>query len=437
MRSFYFLLRIIGLLALAPMGCVDPLELYLPGRVDLIVVDGTITNLAEPQIIRLNRSKADPATGRFGSTPLTKATVQVVVDSAQVVYAHETADGSYQLPGDFKGQVGHSYQLRFWLLDGPQYQSSPQVMQPVPTIDRVYARFNTKSLAATPLNGFFTAGHDLYIDTKDPVDQQNYYRWDWALYERQYYCRSCRQGVYAVNNILPRQYKDERYYVSGANLYEDCFTPVNYGDYGQPAFHSEEWVYDYYCRTQCWEIIRNFNLSLFDDLNSNGGLIVGRNVAQIPFYQHAPGLVDIRQTSLTKDAYRYYRLFQQQTQNTGGLADTPPTALIGNVRNVANAKEAVVGYFTASAVSVFHHWLDRRDYQGVPFGATDPLGPHDNVGDDLFYALNLRRPYLEPQPPYFREEPKVFIWGGPPRVPTAVCVPSESRTPFKPEGWQD
>ncbi len=74
-------------------------------------------------------------------------------------------------------------------------------------------------------------------------------------------------------------------------------------------------------------------------------------MATIPFYTHNPGLVEIRQTSLTADAYRYYSLFQQQTQNTGGLADTPPSALAGNVHNVANKREVVVGFFTASVIA--------------------------------------------------------------------------------------
>lgn len=439
MRSFVFLLLICLGGLLVPVSCVDQLDLSLHGTVNVVVVDGTVTSLVEPQQIRLNRSKADPFSGRFGTLPLTKATVEVIVDSTQVIYAHETVDGTYQLPSDFRAQVGHSYQLRFYLLDGPEYRSTSQVMQAVPPIARVYARFNANSLASNPLGGFFTAGHDMYIDTQDPANQHNYYRWDWTLYERQYYCRSCAQGVYAVNNIIPHQYKDELYYVSGTDLYENCFAPVDYGDYGQPSIHKELWTYDYFCRTQCWEIIHGYKLNVFDDLYSNGGVLAARNVGQIPLYQRAPCLVDIRQASLTPDAYRYYALFQQQTQNTGGVADTPPSVPVGNVHNMANAKEAVVGYFTASAVSLSHYWLDRKDAQGVGFGETDPQGPHDNLGDDLFYALNLRRPYLEPQPPYIgeRQTPKVYIFGGPPRVPTAVCVPSDSRTPVKPIGWRD
>ncbi|WP_408641449.1 DUF4249 family protein [Spirosoma telluris] len=181
------------LLVSALAACVDPEDLMLRGSVDIIVVDGTVTNLAEEQIIRLNRSKSDPLTGRFGSRPITKATVEVVMDSALVIPCHETVDGSYQLPSDFKGQIGHAYQLRFTLTDGTQYVSNQQLIQTVPPIDKVSSHFNPKSIFP-PLNGFYTAAHDLFVDFNDPAETRNYYRWDWKLYEKQEWCRSCYRG---------------------------------------------------------------------------------------------------------------------------------------------------------------------------------------------------------------------------------------------------
>lgn len=433
-QQLYLLLTLFGINA-----CVDPEDTILRGTNDILVVDGTITNLAEPQIIRINRSKADPKTGRFGTLPITKAKVEVVIDSSRVIACHETIDGSYQLTSDFKGEVGHAYQLRFTLTDGTSYQSDQQVMLPVPSIQKATAQFNPNSVSPTLLKGY-TAGHDLFIDTQDPADQRNFYRWDWTLYERQYWCKSCVQGVYSVYKILPRTYLSRYYFVAGNEPYEDCFTPPpGQEQYDAPEVPGGYWYYDYQCRTQCWEILHNYTINVFSDQYSNGGLITNRKVAEIPFYQHSPCLVDIRQLSLTKDAYTYYQLFQQQTQNSGGLADTPPTVLVGNVRNVANAREGVVGFFGASAVSVVHYWLDRKDTEGISYGATDPLGPHQNVGDDLFYALNRRLPYPEPPPPYTgnREEAKVRIWPNTDRPPTAICVPSDSKTPYKPEGWQE
>ena len=433
MRAFLLVLSSL-LLTLLLTACVDPLDLTTNGTVDILVVDGTLTNLPEPQIIRLNRSKSDPLTGRFGSLPITKAAVEVVVDSAQIVACHETEDGSYQLPSDFKGQIGHAYQLRFTLSDGTRYSSTQQIMQPVPPVDKVSTRFNPTSLPVElQLAGGYRAGHDVFVDWKDPANQRNYYRWDWKLWEKQDWCRSCQQGIYAVNTILPRTFKDRTFYVSGEQLYENCYVPVNYFDANQPPFRSELYVYDYPCRTQCWEILYSYALNVFDDQFSNGGQLKNRPIARIPFYDSTACLVEIRQMSLTQTAHSYFRRFQNQTQSTGGLADTPPSAPVGNIQNVANQQEHVVGYFTASAVSAVRYFIDRKDAKGLPFGQTDPTGKSELPGSELFFSLNQRQPTPEPIYPY----PNIRLVGGPPRPVTAICVPSNSRTPFKPDGWPD
>ena len=351
----------LGILAvlLLPIACVDPDDVVLQGTVDVLVVDGTITNLAEPQIIKLNRSKADRLTGRFGSLPITKAIVEVFVDSSLVVACHETVDGSYQLPSDFKGQVGHAYQLRFILPDGTRYVSSQQIMQSVSSITGVKAQFNVKALPPLQLGGY-TAGHDFSIESQDPANQHNYYRWEWTLYERQYWCRKCQNGVYTINKVLPNVYKDFTYFVTGNELYEDCFTPPEgQAAYNAPSVRGGDWYYDYQCRSACWEVLASNDINVFDDIYSNGGLITREHIAKIPFYAAQPALVDIKQLSMTKEAYRYYKLFADQTQNTGGLADSPPTALNGNVHREDGKQEAIVGYFSASAVSIVHYWVDR------------------------------------------------------------------------------
>ncbi|MDB5241166.1 MAG: hypothetical protein JWP57_1791, partial [Spirosoma sp.] len=254
MRSVFWLLLVCAGALFGLVSCVDPEERDFKATVNVIVADGTITNLAEPQIIRLNHSRADPLTGRFGTTPIAKATVVVVVDSAQVIVCHETVDGSYQLPSDFKGQIGHAYQLRFTLEEGTRYVSNQQVLQAVPAIDKITAAFNPKSIFP-PLNNFYTAGHDLYIDFQDPAQTRNFYRWDWKLWEKQEWCRSCYQGIYSVFNVTAELLSSSlpigNYYSykSGTNLLEDCFTEL---EPPQPSYRSPlpPYRYDYPCRTQ-------------------------------------------------------------------------------------------------------------------------------------------------------------------------------------------
>ena len=430
MRSFSLLELVCLGMAVVPLACVNQLDLSLSQHVNVVVVDGTITNLAEHQIIRLNRSKSDSLTGRFGSIPLTKALVEIVVDSTQVIACHETVDGSYQLPSDFRGQVGHSYQLRFTLSDGTHYQSTQQIMPDVPLIDNLALRFNPTSLPNNFLPGF-KAGYDVLIDTKDPVNQRNYYRWEWNLYEKQDWCRSCSQGYYMTNKLkLVSSYPDILVYQTQPDLLEDCFMAPAPALFGGEHTTTPYFVNDYPCRSQCWEIIHSSAINVFTDQYTNGGIIGGKNVDQVPYYTNNPALIEVRQSSLTADAYRFLKILQEQTQNTGSLVDTPPTATIGNVHNAANYQEKVVGYFIVGAVSSINYWLDKRDATGLSYGefiAGNPALPNDL---QLFVALNGRGPKSETNLNF-------TITGGKSRPPTALCIPSESRTLNKPRGWQD
>ncbi|RYF74846.1 MAG: DUF4249 domain-containing protein [Cytophagaceae bacterium] len=419
MRHFLSLLAICLGSCLCLSNCVDPEELSLRGSLDVVVIDGTITNLAEPQVIQLNRSTADPLTGLPGSVPITKASVEVVVDSSGVVPAHETIDGTYQLPSEFRCEIGHAYQLRITLPSGAHYTSTQQVMPVAPPITTVRAQFNPTSLPVSQEGGY-TAAHDLYIDTQDPLNQANFYRWDWKLYEKQDWCRTCEQGQYSINNVhVLISGNGLQYFQTGDSLLEDCF----YAPPPLPGFPPNRYfVYDYSCRTQCWAILYSHQLNVFADTYSNGGMISGRKVAQIPFYQHDPCLVEIRQSALSPTAYQFYNQFQSQTQNNGGVADSPPSAIVGNIKNVANPQERIVGFFTASAVSTNRYWLDRKDAQGIPPG--------------LFVALNGRKPIPEPS---FPSTPELTIITTIAEKPpyTAVCSPTNSRTPFKPVGWRE
>lgn len=377
----------VGLLAwLVLTACVKEYEPEFRATVNVVVVEGALTNLAEPQVIKLSRSRADSLSGRFGTLPLSSAQVELLVDSERIFRFRETMAGTYELPADFRGRVGGRYRLRFQLSDGTRYESSEEVMPDVPPIRRVYQRFNPQSIPsdnATSGTGF-VPGNEFFLDTEDPAGQSNFYRWDWKAYEKQAWCRTCYQGLYVIF--------DER-----NNLVEDC----------QRSFGVTDNV-DFPCRTACWEILRGVNLNLFADTFTNGRPLTGRRVAEVPFLHYGPCLVEIRQSSLTKTAYRYFRLLEQQTQNTGTLADTPPAPLVGNVRNLGKSDELVAGYFAAVSVASVRHWIDRQSASGRPVG--------------LFEYLNNRQPNPEP--------------GTDTRPPLAICVPSETRTPVMPEGWR-
>ncbi|MCY7351480.1 MAG: DUF4249 domain-containing protein [Cytophagaceae bacterium] len=371
---------VVGILLLGLSACVAPYEGNFVTDAVLLVVDGTVTDLPEKQVVKIARAQL--FNGIPATIPVEGARAEILVNGQTLIALREgTVKGQYEAPDDFRGKVGSSYQLRFQI-GSQSYESSVEVMPGVPPIGKVYDRFdaagvvNIEKTRALPANL-------IYIDFQDRADARNFYRWNWTLWEQQTWCATCQQGIYNLSaNAL-----------SGSCQTTRSLLPSN--------------LYDYNCLGSCWEIIRNLDVNLFDDAYSKGRPVVGRLVATIPYYQNLGALIEIRQSSLSREAYRYFKLLQDQSQNTGGLADTPPAPLLGNVRNRTDEQDKVTGYFGASSVASVRYWLDRQNVSGLPI--------------NLFVGLNNRP--ANPEPPSAL------------RPPTAVCVPGEGRTPFKPVGW--
>ena len=171
--------------------------------------------------------------------------------------------------------------------------------------------------------------------------------------------------------------------------------------------------YDYPCRSQCWEILYSSRIDIFSDVYTNGKLQIGHRVATIPAYGGKPGLLAIEQLSLSANAYRYYKLFADQVQNTGTLADSPPAPIVGNMKNLSNAQENVVGYFSAASVATYSYKFNRR-----------------NLGINKFISLLRSTTRRNANRETDRGN---AIFGS--QFPSAICIPSRTRTDLLPPGW--
>lgn len=361
-------------------GCVEPYDGKYGNELDLLVVDGYLTDAPERQTITLRRSDRFATPDRTGM--VTGARLQLTVNETGTLPFTETDKGVYALPESFRGKPGDRYKLSIVLADGKTYESTTEKMPSAVPINRIYQEFDPKGIKQNETA--FLPAHHLYVDVQDPVSERNFYLWKWTLWERQYACATCTNALYQT-------------YAQGCVQSQYLYVP--------PI------IYDYACEGDCWEIFRETDLNVFADIYSNGKTITAKKVATLPFFSWDPALVELRQLSLSTDAYRYFSLIDQQTQRTGSLTDTPPAALSGNVKNVHNPNEHVMGYFSAAAVTIQKYWLQRKD---ATFAK--PIG-----------LLGGRDIQLEP---YHEEPPGVA------RPPRAPCKLSATRTPIRPEGWQ-
>lgn len=363
------------------LSCVEPFDVQLNIDSRLLVIEGTLADLPNETFLQLREAIPNGSNSSVFRS-LKNAKVRVIEDGSNTIEFIEDEDGLFFAPPNFVGKPGSSYVLEFTTDDGSLYQSSPQVLVSAPPIKKIY---QVTEAEGTIVNGNAVPANHIYIDTDDPAGLGNNYLWSWKLFERQYICSTCEGGRYYLDP-LP----------AGRCIEEDFLKRRGV-------------IYDYACDSPCWEVINSNTVNTQSDQLVDGLTITARKIAEIPYYNLSGGLIEVKQQAISADSYAYLKLLVEQGQNTGGLADTPPAALVGNVKSL-DKDEIVTGFFLVSGMVKERYWIDRSDLVERGFR---PLG-----------LLGGREIRLEPPPT-----------GPTDRPPMAPCLVSKTRIKTKPEGF--
>ncbi len=361
------------------VACVDPYLATFTGDVSIFVVDGRLTN--DPSVNYVNITEAIPS-GESSTSFLgvVGATVNVVVDESATIPLKEVRAGRYEFPNGFQGEFEKNYKLEFTTSDGKFFESKQEHMLNTPEIEKVYNTFDEEAVKSVTDRA---PGFNVYIDTKDPAEEKNYYMWDWRYYEKQLWCKTCTDGYY---------YND-----ASTDSLGECRT-----------IRFRRGPADYNCKSPCWQIYSSDKFNIMNDDFSNGQLVKDRLVATLPLYTFDGALMEVRQYSIREDAYDYLRLVISQGQETGGLADTPPATLEGNIVS-RNPDQPVTGYFIVTSVTKALHWIDKKNVQA-----------------------NVPAKTLFPETRVARPEPTSNDTTRPPLAP---CRAEDNRTSNTPTGW--
>ncbi len=341
----------------------------------ILVVEGLLTDdVQNPDTISIQYSTSIEGNIKKAEIP-SLAPVIKIVDSGKEIKLVEYAKGKYLPPKDFQIKQTERYLLKF-TVNEQIYESSPESIITTPPITDIYEKFNPISRLSEDGKTQLSA-NEVFIDFVDTPNQENYYLWRYTLYERLQHCATCNYTMYDFDS-------------------EKCIPPL-------PYLRSP--YYDYNCLNECYAIIKNTQINVMSDALSKGSLVKGRLIAKIPYYYSYGCLVEVDQMCVSPEAFAFYKVLESQSQSTGGLADSPPAAIIGNIQNLTNPTEKVVGYFGIANIQRKKVWIDRSQNTGK---------------QDLILGHVVVE---EPQNP-------------PTRPPLVRCQKSATRTPFKPEGWQ-
>jgi Domain of unknown function (DUF4249) len=302
------------------MSCIDPLDIIIDKEVNILIVEGAITTQPGPHYIRLSRS------AKYGSIfdgfirPVKRAKV-IIRDSdgnnfqlSEWVDAAGIGNGTYSTPYGFLPAIGKSYTLLITASDGAEYISLPETIIKASEILKLSAEFRS----IPRVNDAPQTGLDVYATFQDNPERQNFYMWK-------------NTGTYQINTF-----------------------PENYV---RPALDGGLDIPDPKdcCRT-CWVAERSADrsLQLLRDNNVNGNIVKD----QAAFIEDDGNrfddkyLVRIEQHTLSREAYQFFSLLKNQIGINGDIFDPPPATLRGNMINLTNPDENVIGYFRASDVSV-------------------------------------------------------------------------------------
>ena len=297
-------------------SCIE--EVNLPLRVEKpkLVVDGLISNENTSYKVKLtytgvyDKSVATPASLALNGA---KVIIQDNLGKSTLLQQDILELGTFVTTDEnFIGSVGKSYRLVVTLPNADAYSTKFQKMLPVPDIGSLKYEFKDIPNLNNP------DYYQIYATTKDPSEQQNFYRW--AAY--------------------------------GYSRWESTGKPC--GPF------SPSICYDF-----CWVPTTADNVTIASDVAINGNFINNISVFSSPIRAIGKHYVEVLQYSLDQDSYRFWNLYEEQRKRVGTIFDPQPAPIEGNLINEANKFDIALGYFSVSAIS--------RKKLTIPFDASLPF----------------------------------------------------------------
>jgi hypothetical protein len=279
------------------VSCRDNYELPLRSNdVSLLVVEGVLTVGQGATTITLSRTLKINEVANF--KPENGAKVTVEARNGGTFTLSETNNGNYnhpQLPLVF----GQEYRLRILTNDNKEYLSNYVVAKQTPQIDAITWRKEDNAMRIS-------------VNTKDPTNSTRYYKWDF-------------DEAWEIRSNYTANYR----WISGTTIVES------------PNYNS-----------QCWKFGKSNTISIGSSAQLESDVI-----NEAPIHYILPGSerlgvrysILVKQQSLTKEAYEYFKIMKTNTESLGSIFDAQPSETKGNIKCISNPDEDVIGFLTASS----------------------------------------------------------------------------------------
>ena len=310
-------------------ACISPYDLKSEAGEFLVVVDGKITQEPIRHELHLTRSNA---TGSGDFNPITGARITLFDETGNSENYIEEGNGLYFIEGStFDRRSGESYFIEIELSNKRIYRSIPQVMPEAVRPDKLTAKVESQQELYNLSNTIEVFYLNLYIDTPVLKDGKEFY-YIWRM-----------DHVFSFPEI-------------------SCPPPPD--PQGPPPTPKTCYV---------WRDHKSDEIKIFSGKGINEGMLEQFKMASIRIdstWEYAnKHFYNVAQHSITKEAYKYWETVKQVSQSTGSIFDTPPGPVPGNLYNVNDPEERILGFFEVSAVDTIRTYTFAEDLE--PIGIED------------------------------------------------------------------
>jgi hypothetical protein len=99
--------------------------------------------------------------------------------------------------------------------------------------------------------------------------------------------------------------------------------------------------------------------------------------------------INVKQYTWTKEGYEFLEKMKKNTEVTGSVFDPQPSELKGNIRNVSDPTEPVIGFFNICNIEQKRFWIKNSDVPGWGYYPDCPTLDVPNISDSIYaYASN-------------------------------------------------
>ncbi len=333
--------NLILILSLIVLGCKDEFLLDSKTYESLMVVDGVITNEEGPYMVKISQSLP---VNYLAEIPYENCIVTLIENTGTTEILTEIEPGKYMTSeSGMKGIIGNEYSISIFTPEGKEYHSDFQELKELVDLESVYAEPDSLLDIDYP---FGLPGYQFYVDTETAPTQENYFLWSMT-----------ETFEYDIDQ-------------------EIAYVETRFGDYlySNPRYDT---------LITCWRT-QNVNY-IFTGTTSKLSIpqithqplhFVGTNSKKLTKRYS----VLIQQYTIGENAYNYWQGIEEQSSNENFLVSSQPYTIKGNIENINNDEEIVLGYFTVASVSQKRIFVEKSYdpfYYNTCLVKTDPIEIRD------------------------------------------------------------